>query len=110
MSMYSGGQSSTNEISASVTATAAGATAVTATLPNGQVGSPCKVRASGSVSGQVAINLANGQQIILPVNPNAPFTEQAIPASYFPGKMTSVSLTITLDVAGVIRAIVYFKT
>lgn len=93
---------------ASGTATAAGATSVTITLPGGQVGKPIKLRGSGTVSGQIALTYGNNAQVLIPVNPNAPYSEDIIPSSAFPSPTGQVTVTITLDVAGVIRALVGF--
>ena len=94
--------------SAANTFSAAGSATSTPTLPGGAIGFPRVVRASGNVSGQVVVNISNNQQVIVPVNPNAPFTEVAIPASAFPIKTGQVSVTLTSDGAGTIRALIGF--
>ena len=96
------------DASASNTFSASGSTTVSATLPSGSVGIPFRLRVSGSVSGQVSLTYGNNAQIIAPVNPNAPYTEIEIPLSAFPTPLNSVSLTLTADGAGVIRAIISF--
>lgn len=96
------------DAAAANTFSAAGSTTVSTTLPSGSVGIPFRLRVSGSVSGAVALTYGNNAQIIAPVNPNAPYTEIEIPLSAFPTPLNSVSLTLTADGAGVIRAIVSF--
>lgn len=96
--------------SAANTFTAAGNSTQTPTLPGGAVGIPVVVRASGNVSGQVAINISNTQQVIVPVNPNAPYTEVALPANAFPARTGQVSATLTADGAGTIRVLVGFSS
>ena len=94
--------------SASYTASAAGSSSETPTLPQGMVGKPLVIRASGSVSGQVTFTYANGAQILVPVNPNAEYTEEKIPDSAFPAPTNQVSVTLVADGAGVIRCLVGF--
>ena len=101
----SGGMSAT----AANTFTAAGTASVTATLPGGAVGTPRKIRASGSVSGAVTLQYANAQELTVSVNPNAPYTELDIPPQAFPSKTGEVTVTLTADGAGTIRAIVDFS-
>ena len=96
------------DASYSNTFTAAGSVSGTAALGNGQVGKPVKIKVSGSVSGQALITYGNNASKIVPCNPNAPFTEDVIPASAFPKPTNAVSITLTADGAGVIRAIVTF--
>ena len=96
------------DASYSNTFTAAGSVSGTAALGNGQVGKPVKIKVSGSVSGQALITYGNNASKIVPCNPNAPFTEDVIPASAFPKPTNAVSITLTGDGAGVIRAIVTF--
>jgi hypothetical protein len=99
-----------NYASASVshTFTAAGSFSATATLANGAVGKPKRVRVSGNVSGEVDIQIQNTQVIVIPVNPNAPFTEVDLPDFAFPKNIGQVALTLVADAAGTIRAIVDF--
>lgn len=94
--------------SATYTASAAGSSTETITLPNQQTGRPVMLRGSGSVSGQIVLTYGNAAQIIVPVNPNAPFSESPIPASAFPNPTGSVTVTVTADGAGVIRALIGF--
>lgn len=94
--------------SASYTASAAGSSTLSPQLPGGQVGRPVTLRGSGSVSGQVVLTYGNNAQIIVPVNPNAPFSDAEIPASAFPAPTGQVSVTVTADGAGVIRALIGF--
>ena len=94
--------------SAAYTATAAGSSNLTPQLPGGQVGRPTVLRGSGSVSGQIVLTYGNNAQIVVPVNPNAPFSDAEIPASAFPAPTGQVSVTVTADGAGVIRALVGF--
>ena len=96
------------DASYSNTFTAAGSVSGTAALGNGQVGKPVKIKVSGSVSGQAVITYGNNASKIVPCNPNAPFTEDVIPGSAFPKPTNAVSITLTADGAGVIRAIVTF--
>lgn len=90
------------------TATAAGSTTVTPTLPGGQVGRPVVLRGSGSVSGVITLTYGNNAEIAVPVNPNAPYSDAEIPASAFPAPTGQVSVTIAADGAGVIRAFIGF--
>ena len=90
------------------TFTAAGTATGNATLPGGAVGTPVVVKGSGTVSGQVALNVSNVQQVIAPVNPNASPSVAPVPKSAFPVKTGAVSLTLTGDGAGVVRALVGF--
>ena len=89
-------------------ASAAGSETATVTLPGGQVGKPVMLRGSGSVSGQISLTYGNNAEIIVPVNPNAPYAETVIPSTAFPNPTGSVTLTITADGAGTIRALVGF--
>ena len=89
--------------------TAAGDEVATVTLPGGQVGKPLVLRGSGSVSGEITLTYGNNAQIKVPVNPNAPYSETQIPASAFPNPTGSVTVTITADGAGTIRAYVGFN-
>lgn len=91
------------------TATAAGSESATVTLPNGQVGKPVILKGSGSVSGVIKLTFGNAAVISVPVNPNAPAQEAAIPSEAFPALTGSVSLTIEADGAGTIRAYVGFS-
>jgi len=97
------------EASTSYTFTAAGSETESASLPQGMVGKPIYIKASGSVSGAVKLTFGNGAQKVVPVNPNAPYNEVAVPASAFPAPTNSVSLTLEADGAGVIRAVVGFQ-
>ena len=90
------------------TASASGSSSETVTLPGGQVGKPVMLRGSGSVSGQISLTYGNNAEIIVPVNPNAPYAETAIPPSAFPNPTGTVTVTITADGAGTIRALVGF--
>lgn len=94
--------------SAANTFTAAGTASVSPALPGSGTGRPIKLRASGSVSGQASITIGNTAAIIAPVNPNAGFTEVDIPASAFPSPVGSVTVSVTADGAGTIRAFVGF--
>jgi hypothetical protein len=102
------GTKSKGLIWASATATAAGATALTPTLPNGAIGMPVRIKASGSVAATVTLNISNSQQIVVLVNPNAPPTEEEVPAGAFPGKQGSVSVTAELSAAGNVYVAVGF--
>lgn len=93
---------------ASATATSAGTTALTPTLPNGGIGMPVRIKASGSVAAVVTLNISNSQQIVVLVNPNAPPTEEEIPAGAFPGKQNSVAVTADLSAAGDVYVAVGF--
>ena len=94
---------------ASYTATAAGSSSETITLPGGQVGKPIVLRGSGSVSGKITLTYGNNAQIIVPVNPNAPYSETEIPGTAFPNPTGSVTVTVATDGSGVIRALVGFQ-
>ena len=87
---------------------AAGNFSGSASLPAGQTGEPLLIRGSGSISGMVTLTFGNGAQVLVPVNPNAPYTEIPIPKTGFPFPVNSVSLTLTADGVGVIRALVGF--
>lgn len=91
--------------SASVTATTTG---VSVSLPTGQTGKPIKLRGSGTSSGQIALTFGNSSQVIVPVNPNAPFSEVDIPATAYIAPTNSVTVDITVDGTGTIRALVGF--
>jgi hypothetical protein len=91
------------------TFSAAGSQAGTVALSNGQTGKPVVIRASGNVSGQVSLTYGNGSQVIIPVNPNAPYTEEKVPASGFPNPTNAVAVTLTADGAGTIRCLVGFN-
>lgn len=106
--MYGMKQASGNLIWASGTATAAGATVLTISLPAGAVGTPKVVRASGSVAATVTVNIGNTQQVTVLVNPNAPPDEKSIPAQAFPAKTGSLSATATLSAAGNVYVAVGF--
>lgn len=86
----------------------AGTSSGSASLNAGQTGQPLVLRGSGSVSGSITLNFGNGAQLILPVNPNAPYSEISIPSTGFPFPVNAVSVTITADGAGTIRALVGF--
>ena len=90
------------------TFTGAGSANLTPTLPGGAPGMPRRVRASGSVSGYVTISIGTQAQLVLLVNPNAPFTEIAIPPSAFPGPVNSVPVSVTAAGAGTITVVVVF--
>ncbi|MEM3829118.1 MAG: hypothetical protein QXP36_07895 [Conexivisphaerales archaeon] len=90
------------------TFSAAGTYSGAASLPAGQTGEPLLIRGSGNVSGMITLTFGNGAQVLVPVNPNAPYTEIPIPKSGFPFPVNSVSLTLTADGAGTIRALVGF--
>lgn len=94
--------------STSNTFAAAGNASKTATLPGSAVGRPRMLRASGSVSGEVDIAVSNTQTLICPVNPNAPYTEIALPSYAFPTATGAVPVTLVADGAGVIRAVIGF--
>lgn len=98
----------TQDAQAANTFTGAGTIVQTITLPGGAVGTPKTIKGTGSVSGYVTITYGNGAQVLVPVNPNAPFAERPIPPTAFPSKVGSVSVTLGADGAGVIRAIVSF--
>ncbi len=94
--------------SAANTFTAAGSSSQTPTLPGGAVGTPVICRASGGVSGLVTVNISNTQTVLVPVNPNAPFTEVELPPGAFPVKTGQVSVTLEADGAGPIRCLIGF--
>jgi hypothetical protein len=109
MSMKNGsGANAKQWASVAYTATAAGSSSETVTLPGGQVGKPVMLRGSGSVSGQISLVYGNNAEILVPVNPNAPFSETPIPPTAFPAPTGSVTVTVTADGAGVVRALVGF--
>ena len=92
-----------------VTTTAANtATSGTCTLPGGATGKPVKITASGAVSGYVVINVGTQAQFVLPVNPNAPFTEKAIPATAFPSPVNSVPISVTTTATGSVVVTISF--
>jgi hypothetical protein len=112
MSMYGGGNSSDQGLQwakATASATLATSAAATASLPGTAVGSPKKLRAYGTVSGDVTINIGNTQQIIVPINPNAPFTEVAVPAAAFPNKVNGVAIVLNQYGSGTVGALVGFS-
>lgn len=94
--------------SASNTFTASGSASLTPSLGAGQVGKPVVIRASGSVSGDVTLTFGNNSQVVVLVNPNAPYTEETIPPSAFNVPSNSVSVTANADGAGTIRVAVGF--
>ena len=67
-------------------------TAVTVTFPNGVSGVPVALRASGSVSGIIVLQYGAGDQVQLPVNPNAPFTQVKIPSGAYKTPVSTVNL------------------
>ncbi len=87
---------------------AAGTASVTPTLPGGAVGKPYRMRVSGSVAGYATMNIGTQAQVVCLVNPNAPFTEQPIPASAFPSAVGSVPVSLTASGAGVISVAIDF--
>lgn len=95
-----------NTAVASHTATAAetSTTSVTATFPGNSTAIPRRLRASGSVSGFIQLQVSQNSYISLPVNPNAPFTEIMIPASAFNGPVTGAAILFQADGAGTLRA------
>lgn len=108
--MFGGGSrgSGKQDATATATFTAAGSQNVTPELPGGATGRPIKVKASGSVSGVVLINVGTQAQLALPVNPNAPYTERDIPANAFPSPVNNLPLTIQATGAGAITVVVTF--
>lgn len=82
------------------TFSAAGEATVTPTLPGGGTGKPVKIRASGNVAGWATINIGAQSQIVILINPNAPYTEEAIPGSAFPGVVGSVPVDLNASGAG----------
>ena len=90
------------------TFTAQGNASLTITLPSGQTGKPVIMRGSGSVSGQITLTYGNVAQVIVPINPNAPYSEVVIPPAAFPSPTSSVVVTVTGDAAGVIRCLIGF--
>jgi hypothetical protein len=94
--------------SGTVTATGAGTTNLVITLPNGAIGRPLKLKASGGVAGNVTMQIANSQQIVVLVNPNAAPVEEDIPARAFPGPQGSVTVAVYASAAGVIQVAIGF--
>jgi hypothetical protein len=74
-------------------------TSVVVTFPNGIAVIPKRVRASGSVSGPVKLNIA-GQQIIVNVNPNASEQFAMIPKGTYKNPTTEVNLDYQASGAG----------
>jgi hypothetical protein len=92
-----------------VTTTAGGtATSGACTLPGGATGKPVKITASGAVAGYVVINVGTQAQFVLPVNPNAPFTEKALPSTAFPSPVNSVPISVTTTAAGSVVVTISF--
>ena len=87
---------------------AASNTSDSVALPNGAVGRPVKIKASGSVAGAVTVNIGNGAQIVVQVNPNAPPTEENIPSQAFPNQVSTVSFEYTTAGAGFLTISVGF--
>ena len=87
---------------------AAGEVTVSPTLPGGGTGRPVKIRASGNVSGWATLNIGAESQIVILINPNAPYTEEAIPASAFPGVVGSVPVELNASAAGTLVVSVGF--
>jgi hypothetical protein len=88
---------------------AAGSGTLSVSLPAGAVGKPKKLSASGNIAGYVAINIANNQQVICLINPNAPPSVIDIPDEAFPSKTNSVSVSYTVSGAGFIAVDVMFE-
>jgi hypothetical protein len=110
LSMFRGPNNSNDGlIWAVATATAAGATNLTLSLPSGAIGTPVKLKVAGTVGATVVMQISNSQQVVALVNPNAPPTEEIIPARAFPGKTNSVNVTATLAAAGNVYVSVAFK-
>lgn len=91
------------------TFTAAGSASLSPALSGGQVGKPVEIEVSGSVAGYVTLTFGNNSQIVVLVNPNAPYTVKAIPATAFPSPTNSVSVTATASGAGVITVAIGFQ-
>jgi len=90
------------------TFSAAGSATLTPTLPGGATGRPIWVRASGSVAGYVTVNIGTQAQIVVSVTPNAPYTEEKIPAAAFPNPVGAVPVSATAAGAGVITVYIGF--
>jgi hypothetical protein len=87
----------------------AGSGSLSVSLPAGAVGKPKKLSASGNVAGYVAINIANNQQVICLINPNAPPNTIDIPDEAFPSNTNSVSVSYMVSGAGFISVDVMFE-
>jgi len=80
--------------------------AFTLTFPNGIAAIPKRVRVSGSVAGSIALQYGAGEKIIIPINPNAPYTQGKIPPGSFKTPTTTVNMEYTASGAGTIIVIV----
>lgn len=93
----------TNSTTATATST------VTATLPAGQTGRPRILRASGNQTALSIITYGASAQIHVPVNPNAQYSQDAIPPSAFPSPTNSVPVTVTLYGKGSVLVSIGFQ-
>ncbi len=93
---------------ASNTFAAAGTASLTPTLPGGATGKPIYVRVSGSVAGYVTVAVGTQAQFVVLVNPNAPFTQEPLPASAFPSPVNAVPVSATAAGAGTISVVIGF--
>jgi hypothetical protein len=110
LSMYRGPSNKDDGLIWAVgTATAAGITNLTLSLPAGAIGTPKKIRVAGTVGATVTLPISNSQQVVVLSNPNAPPSEETIPARAFPGKTNSVTLTANLSAAGNVYVSVGFQ-
>ena len=91
------------------TFTASGSASLSPALSGGQVGKPIEIEVSGSVAGYVTLTYGNNSQVVVLVNPNAPYTSKAIPSTAFPALTNSVSVTATASGAGVITVAIGFQ-
>jgi hypothetical protein len=84
-------------------------TTVNATLGSGAVGIPLVLRASGSVSGIVRIQIGNSNYYDLPVAPNQLPVDYPIPPSAFSNPTNQVPILFMAFAAGTLSAVVVFK-
>jgi len=94
---------------ATATLSAAGSASLTPSLPAGATGIPRKIKAAGNVSAIVTLAIGNTQEIVVLVNPNAPPSEEEIPAKAFDGPVNSVAVTVTTSGAGNVYVAIGFE-
>jgi hypothetical protein len=75
-------------------------TSFTVSFPNNISVIPKRIRASGSVSGQIKLNYGAGQQIVISVNPNAPEMFAMIPSGTYKSPVSELSLLYQASGAG----------
>lgn len=96
--------------SATASSTAAGfTTTATASLPQGAVGRPLRIKAFGIAAGYVQVQIGNAQVVQVPITPNI-INETTIPQNAFPGPVNGITVVIVGFASSVSQAaLVGFK-